>query len=166
MAVVLDANVFVSAALNGRGPSAELVAALRDGRLSAVASPGLLAELRGVLRRDRFRRFLSLEEVDEHVDETARLCEVADDPGVTGRTLCDPDDEYLVALAVEAGAEAVVSRDLDLRAADLPVTVLAPPTPSGSSSDERHPPVTGVTKASEASRRPGAGSRLRVTSRA
>ena len=39
----------------------------------------------------------------------------------------DPDDDYLVALASDSGAEAIVSGDLDLReAVGLPVEVLTP----------------------------------------
>ncbi|MGI8776781.1 MAG: putative toxin-antitoxin system toxin component, PIN family [Acidimicrobiales bacterium] len=74
MEVVLDVNVFVSAVLSGAGPSAQLVAAMRTDRLFAVACPGLLAELGDVLRRDRFRRFLSLDEVDDYVGEIETLC--------------------------------------------------------------------------------------------
>jgi predicted nucleic acid-binding protein len=41
--------------------------------------------------------------------------------------LRDPDDDYVVALASEAGADAIVSGDLDLReAVGLPVEVLTP----------------------------------------
>lgn len=72
MEVVLDVNVFLSAVLSGGGPSAELVTAMRDDRLSVVACPALLAELGGVLRRDRFRRYLSLDEVGEYASQRDR----------------------------------------------------------------------------------------------
>lgn len=45
MEVVLDVNIFVSAVLSGGGPSAHLVTAMRDDRLSVVACPALLAEI-------------------------------------------------------------------------------------------------------------------------
>jgi predicted nucleic acid-binding protein len=51
--VVLDVNVFVSAVLSGAGPSAQLVAAMRDDRLSVIACPGVLAELADVFRELR-----------------------------------------------------------------------------------------------------------------
>lgn len=127
MEVVLDVNVFVSAVLSGAGPSAQLVAAMRADRLSAVACPGLLAELGDVLRRDRFRRFLSLEEVDDYVGEIETLCGMLEDPEPVPKVLRDPDDDYLVALAYECAAEAIVSGDLDLHeAAGFSVTVLTP----------------------------------------
>lgn len=46
--------------------------------------------------------------------EIESLCRMVDDPDPVPALLRDPDDEYLVALASEAGADAVVSGDLDL----------------------------------------------------
>lgn len=112
MEVVLDVNVFVSAVLSGGGPFAALVAAMRGGRLSAVASNRLLIELGDVLRRDRFRPYLSLEEVDEYVAELEDLCRIADDPYPAPEVLRDPDDDYLVALATDAGTIATTERDV------------------------------------------------------
>ena len=127
MEVVADVNVFVSAALSGAGPSAQLVTAMRDTRLSVVACRGLLTELGDVLRRDRFRRYLSLEEVDEYVVEIEGLCRMVNDPDRVPEVLRDADDDYLVALASESGADAIVSGDLDLReATGLPVEVITP----------------------------------------
>ena len=61
--------MFVSAALSANGPSAALLHAARDGRIAIVASPMLFAEVRDVLQRERFRRFLSVAEVDELLEE-------------------------------------------------------------------------------------------------
>ncbi len=127
MEVVADVNVFVSAALSGAGPSAQLLTAMRDDRLSVVACRGLLTELGHVLRRDRFRRYLSLDEVDQYLVEIEGLCRMVNDPDPVPEVLRDADDDYLVALASESGAQAIVSGDLDLReATDLPVEVLTP----------------------------------------
>jgi len=78
--VVLDVNVFVSAVLSGASPSAHLVAAMRAGRLSVVACPGPLAELGDVLRRERFRRFLSVEEAEQYAAEIEGMCRMVDEP--------------------------------------------------------------------------------------
>ena len=86
-----------------------------------------MAELGGVLRRDRFRRYLSLDEVDEYASEIEGLCRMVDDPDPVPAVLRDSDDDYLVALASESGAEAIVSGDLDLHeATGLPVEILTP----------------------------------------
>lgn len=62
--VVLDANVLVSAALarNPAAPSVRAFDALLDGRIEAVGRPTLLGEVAAVLRRERLRRYLSIEE--------------------------------------------------------------------------------------------------------
>jgi predicted nucleic acid-binding protein len=45
--VVVDPGVLVSAVIAPGGPPAEIVRAIRDGRLALVVSPHLLAELVG-----------------------------------------------------------------------------------------------------------------------
>ncbi|MGH9155049.1 MAG: hypothetical protein ACRD1K_04195 [Acidimicrobiales bacterium] len=57
-----------------------------------------------VLRRDRFRRYLSFDEVDAYLLEIEVLCRMVDDPDPVPQILQDPDDDYLVALASECGA--------------------------------------------------------------
>lgn len=100
---------------------------MRDDRVSVVACAGLLSELGNVLRRNRFRRYLSLDEVEEYLAELDALCRMVDDPDPVLEVLRDPTDDYLVALASESGAEAIVSGDLDLReAVGLTVEVLTP----------------------------------------
>ena len=126
MAVILDVNVFVSAALSSKGPSAALVRALRDGSLEVVVSPQLLAELDDVLRRPRFRRFLTLDEVDELLRDLATLCRLEPDPEPGAAVLRDKKDDYLVFLARAVGAECIVSGDADLTDASLEPPALTP----------------------------------------
>jgi putative PIN family toxin of toxin-antitoxin system len=63
--VVVDPGVLISAIITPRGPPAEIVRAVREDRLALVVSPHLLAELLGVLRREKFRRYVTLEEVEQ-----------------------------------------------------------------------------------------------------
>ena len=52
---------------------------------------------------------------------------MVDDPDPVPAILRDPDDDYLVALASESGADAIVSGDLDLHeATGLSVDILTP----------------------------------------
>jgi predicted nucleic acid-binding protein len=74
-------------------------------------------ELTDVLRRERFRRFLSLDEAEQYAAEVEGMCRMVEGPGAVPQVLRDSDDDYLVALAHESGAEAIVSGDLDLREA-------------------------------------------------
>lgn len=112
---VLDPNVLISALITPRGASARILLELRGGAFELIASPALLAELRTVLRRDKFRQCASVDEVGAFVELIRVECTLVEDPepsgvGVTG----DPGDEYLVALARAARADVLVSGDPDL----------------------------------------------------
>jgi putative PIN family toxin of toxin-antitoxin system len=114
--VVLDANVFVSAAIQ-RGASHRIVQTWLTGAASfeVVMCPVLLDEIREVLTaRPRLRKWTSLETATLFVETIATLVDLADDPvGIEAETR-DPDDDYLIALARSNGAELIVSGDKDL----------------------------------------------------
>lgn len=77
-----------------------------------MTSPLLLAELRDVLRRQKFRRYATEEEVAAFVELIRREGVVLDDPEPAAVPLSeDPGDEYLVALARAARVDALVSGD-------------------------------------------------------
>lgn len=65
-----------------------------------VASPKLVKELRGVLLREKFRRYATEQEAYRFVEAIERLAIVVQDPGDVARVSKDPNDDYLVALAV------------------------------------------------------------------
>jgi len=112
---VLDTNVLVSALISPAGASARLLIEFRAGALELVVSPLLLAELREILRRPKFRRYVSEPEVDAYVELIRRESIVYDDPEPSSAPLgVDPDDEYLIDLAREARADALVSGDAHL----------------------------------------------------
>ena len=117
--VVLDTNVLVSALITPAGASARLLLELRAGAFELVVSPTLLAELRDVLHRERFRRYISIADADTYVEAISRDAVVIDDPpAVQGLVVADPDDQFLIDLARVSRAEALVSGDarvLDLR---------------------------------------------------
>lgn len=109
---VLDPNVLISGLISPSGPNARILAGLRTGTFELVTSPQLLDELRGVLLRDKFRRYVTGDEVEEFVGMIRRESQVLEDPPATGPQLSeDPHDEYLIALARSAGVDALVSGD-------------------------------------------------------
>jgi putative PIN family toxin of toxin-antitoxin system len=112
--VILDANVLVSAVISTAGPPREIVTAWVDGRLELIASPALLAELRDVLDRPRFRRWVSIATVTEFIDGLAEDAVIVDDPPGQAGLTADPDDDYLIALGRAAGADYLVSGDRHL----------------------------------------------------
>ncbi len=128
--IVADANVLVSAALarSPAAPSALVLDAALDGRVELVASPTLLGEIASVLMRPRLRRYLSLDEAARFVSDLgSQMMLNADAPPPHPAVCRDPNDDYLVALALRTGAEAIVTGDLDLlELADPPVRVITP----------------------------------------
>jgi putative PIN family toxin of toxin-antitoxin system len=110
--VVPDTTVLVSAAISRQGNPYRLLRAWQDGELSLVVCPYLLNELAQVLHRDRLRRFISREDASAFVEYLSRVADVRADPHpITGLVPQDPGDDFLVALAREAGADYVLSSD-------------------------------------------------------
>ena len=91
MRVVLDANVFASAAI-AMGPSHRIVQRwLRDAAFDVVACPTLLAEVRDVLTaRRRLRRWIELDVAEEFCATVATYATVVADPVDVAATLRMP----------------------------------------------------------------------------
>ncbi len=125
--IVVDPNVFVSAASTVDGAAAVIIDLIDAGIVVPIVSPRSWAELDGVLRRDKFRAWLDLDQVAAFLAELERLAEASEDPEEVPHVSPDPGDDYLVALAYASRADALVSGDRDLselRLQDMPV--LAP----------------------------------------
>jgi putative PIN family toxin of toxin-antitoxin system len=77
-----------------------LVDEVWTGELELIISPQLLAELEGVLMRQKFRRYFDLASVRHFIDLLRHQATVAPDPDEPGplRSV-DPKDDYLIALA-------------------------------------------------------------------
>ncbi len=113
--VVVDPGVFVSALISpADSPPAQLLDAWVDDELEVVVSEGLLAELRRVVLRPKFRRWFSEREAGELLGRLERHATNAGDPPPLPGATRDPDDDYLVALAGATRVEAIVSGDRDL----------------------------------------------------
>ena len=127
MRVVIDPNVYISATLSPSGTPAQLMRRWRLRQFDMIVSAKLLDELDTTLRRDRIRPYVALDDVDDLIDELRRRAEPADDPEHAAPVSRDPDDDYLIALALETDADALVSGDLDLTdLVDPPVRILTP----------------------------------------
>jgi putative PIN family toxin of toxin-antitoxin system len=108
---VLDPGVLVSALITPTGTPAKLLTATRGGNFELIVSPLLLEELKLVLQREKFRRYVDLGVVDRYVELLRRDAAMATDPTEPPPIRCaDPDDDYLIALAHSSGA-ALVSGD-------------------------------------------------------
>jgi putative PIN family toxin of toxin-antitoxin system len=112
--VVIDTNVLV-AGLLWRGPPHALLEHLR-GALVWVSSPALLSELGDVIGRPKFDAILerSLAPREQLLAELGRLAEVIEAPALVQPVCRDPDDDRVLALAVAAKVDLIVSGDADL----------------------------------------------------
>ena len=108
---MLDTNVVV-AALMWSGPPRQLLQAARERRVELFTSTPLLAELTDVLARPKFAPKIaaSLLSADELVERYAALATVVR-PATIPRTAPDPDDDLVIATALAAKAELVVTGD-------------------------------------------------------
>lgn len=110
--VVLDPNVLISGLIAPGGTTARILVALREGAFELIASPTLIDEVDTVLKRDKFRRYVSASEAATFIASIRGSCTLMDDPPPSDRALSeDPRDEYLIALARAARADAIVSGD-------------------------------------------------------
>lgn len=113
---VIDANTLVSGSVSphGESPPCLLYSDLAGTRFELVVCPELLAEVRDALRKPYFSNRLSGSSVDDIVAGIAYAATVLEDPTDVEAVLRDGDDDYLVALAKQAEAEAIVTGDKDL----------------------------------------------------
>jgi putative PIN family toxin of toxin-antitoxin system len=100
--------------LRARSVPSLLLDAVRTGRIEAVACEQLLTEVRNGLGSRYFRDRLSAEEGTAFLEMLRALAVVMPDPVHPPPVLRDRADDYLVALAKAAGAEAIVSGDRGL----------------------------------------------------
>lgn len=113
---VVDASTLVSgvASRPGGGPPWLLLAALLDFEFEAIVCPKLLDEFRNALSNDYFRDRFEQDDLGEIAVAVEEAAVIRDNPEEVEAMLRDPDDDYLVALARQSDAEAIVTGDSDL----------------------------------------------------
>ena len=114
--VVVDPNVVVSAAISPGGVTGRLVRLGLAGQFRMVVCPMLLEEASDALSRPKLQRFVSNDAALELLADIEGAAETHPDPAVIHAISRDPDDDYLVALATESGADRLVSGDAGLLA--------------------------------------------------
>lgn len=120
MRAVLDTNVVASGLLWGGAPR-QLLQAAREKKLQLYTSTILLLELTDILGRAKFARKLAAAQwsVDQLVERYALLTTAVHPAVIAPVILDDPDDDQVLACALAARAELIVSGDrhlLDLKA--------------------------------------------------
>lgn len=115
--LVIDANALASGSVspNRESPTRLLYVSLASGRFEAILCPELLGEVADTLRKPYFLDRVGGEGgVGDIVTGIAENGTVLEDPPAIEPLLRDPDDDYLVALARQADADAIVTGDKDL----------------------------------------------------
>ncbi len=126
MRAVVDTNVLVSGLL-WHGTPHDLLGHVRAGTLTLISSPSLLAEFEVVIGRAKFDVILTRSNTSrEHaLAEVRQLAEIIEPPPLAVPVCRDPDDDAILALALAAQADLIVSGDDDLlalgRHRDIPI---------------------------------------------
>jgi putative PIN family toxin of toxin-antitoxin system len=112
---VIDTNVLLSGLL-WHGQPHRLLELVRGGTLGVVSSPALLAELADVIGRSKFDAILVRSKTtrEKSLAEVRRLAEVIEPPPLAAPVCRDPDDDEVLALALAAQVDLIVSGDDDL----------------------------------------------------
>jgi len=110
---VLDTNIVV-AGLLWNGPPSRLLRSVGE-PLSLYCSRTLIDELANTLARRKFARRLALHgtDIDALIEDYLGLAELVV-PASVPRICRDPDDDHVIACAIAARAEIIVSGDRDL----------------------------------------------------
>ncbi len=106
---VIDTNVLVSAIRSKRGASYRLLTTLGEGEWELQYSTTLLLEYEAILARESDRIGLSRAVIDDILD---RVCATGRENRIYFRwrpTLHDPNDEFLLELALRCECEYVVT---------------------------------------------------------
>jgi uncharacterized protein len=113
--VIIDTNVLLSG-LIWRGPPHALIEQVRTGLLRLVSSPALMSEIAVVIGRAKFRGIIAQSDSDPRriLAEMWIVAEIVDPPALRRPISRDPDDYLVLALAVAAHPDLIVSGDRDL----------------------------------------------------
>lgn len=125
--VLVNPGVFVAALISRTGTPARMLRHWLDGAFDLLVSPAVLAELEKVLAREKFHRHFTHRQATAFLAVLRERGVVVTDPERVEPRTRDAADDYLLALAESADADAIISGDKDLtELVDAPVTVLTP----------------------------------------
>jgi uncharacterized protein len=115
--VVLDANVFVSAVLKATGNPAQIIELVKEGKITLLVSPDILAEVRATLLYPKLRKLhhRSARWIKGFLQELAAKAELTPGELILDAIKADPSDTIYLVCAVEGNADFVVSGDHHLK---------------------------------------------------
>lgn len=125
--IVADPGVLIAALLSSKGAPAGMLLAWLEGRFLLIFSPRLLRELETVLRRPKFRPYLSKEESRSYVNLFRNFAVLVSDPPPERGLSPDPGDDYLISLSRASRADFLVSGDPHLTGIQKPEPAIIAP---------------------------------------
>ncbi|MDZ7844741.1 MAG: putative toxin-antitoxin system toxin component, PIN family [Anaerolineales bacterium] len=113
MRVVIDTNVFISAAINPHGAPAKVLDAWRDRQYELLISQSILEEALEVIRRPsiRARHGWTDEEIEIFFLGIRLFAVLTPDELDIAEVEDDPDDDKFLVCAVEGAADYIISGD-------------------------------------------------------
>lgn len=108
--IVLDTNVYISAALSPKGSAGRVWTFARQRRFQLITSPYIVNETGKVLRR---LGKVEARSITKRLKRITRLAEIIQ-PTTSLRVVRDPKDDAIVECAVDGKADLIVSLDNDL----------------------------------------------------
>lgn len=113
---VLDANVYVAAALRPEGPPGQIIQRfLRGAAFEIVLSRAIMDEVLQALAYPRVRKYMVSDfDPDSWFRDIVVLAQLVSGEYPVTNVSADPDDDKYIAAAVEGLAEFVVTGDADL----------------------------------------------------
>jgi putative PIN family toxin of toxin-antitoxin system len=114
--VVLDVNVYVSSAISYRGAPHEILRAWRQGDFLLATSDAILDDIKRALRYPKVRDQFGIAEanVQELIGSLRRYALVTPGDLAIEPAARDADDDKVLACAIEAEADCIVTGDKDL----------------------------------------------------
>ncbi|KYC37852.1 DNA-binding protein [Scytonema hofmannii PCC 7110] len=117
--IVLNTNVLLAGLRSNRGASYKLLTILNDTRWQLNISTALIFEYEEILKREKDQLTLTSKEIDDVIEA---ICAIANRCSIfyLWRPLArDPDDDFLIDLAVEARVDFIITyNQKDLQAAE------------------------------------------------
>jgi len=107
--IVIDTNVIVSGLRSRRGAAYKLLTMLKDNRWQVNISTALIPEYEEILKREQADLGLSEQDIDDVIDG---ICHIANHQiiyYVWRPASHDPDDDFLIDLAVAAQANFLIT---------------------------------------------------------
>ncbi|MGH7199850.1 MAG: putative toxin-antitoxin system toxin component, PIN family [Planctomycetaceae bacterium] len=124
MRILFDTNILARAVMGPAGPAGEVLRLVVPPHVM-VLSPFLVSEVSRVLRYERMRRLhqMSDAEIDHALEELESAAEMIADVQLLPSAVvaADPDDDPVLAAAVEGQADVICTRDRHFQHADVQV---------------------------------------------